>query len=732
MIRTGQFASVAFSLFLLATLPGCSDEQPAKDGPDVNAITGGKVKSGKSTDSTGTPQETGHEGHSHGPESSAGGGSSDSDAPDPFDLKPIVMAKIPPRETLAGRWLLRLMQHIPAKEEGAGPQLGERPVMLLSVVPEAGDETGAVRTLATADQQFSGTTIAKSQATEGRVTFTSNNRDDAEAFNFEGIFVDGVVIGSLEFPNGTVLPARLVPTDEKTLARIEQFDPFDELPEFIKVQQSLVPAEDAKQFAKDHPTSPLARVGLLGIIESLMIRKSPTEDLKPMLEAALADQKRWGERCERQTRFQVLQMMEQTSYNPEFALSYIKDLEKLPRHETVGEFEESMLNTLRQRIKFRAAYNALQSPEAETRKLGVQYAREVLQVLPYNVGMLLALADHLRKEGQPEAAIPLLAEIKALPMQELILRRAFASDPVQRMTPSQRLTELWTSTGRKDDMHDFCMSIYDKKLLSFRRDEKTVEERPEGKGNLVVLAEVFTSSNSPDSVAADLVLSALQKDYSDTMFVALRYHQHSHAPDPLANDTAEGRCFNFYQFSGSPFFLLNGRAVGGIQGTMEHTEPLYRKIKKLIAAELSDETEITVGLSANRQAESVQIQAQVEGADLSNQNLRLRIALTESEIAYTGINGIHRHDMVVRTMPGGYQGVKAIDGVLKFDGTVNLTELKQELDSYLIKFEQTQGQPLPGKPLDLKNLHVVAFVQDDSTRKVLQTAVVPLNVPDPK
>ncbi|MFP6762469.1 MAG: hypothetical protein VB858_02585, partial [Planctomycetaceae bacterium] len=423
-------------------------------------------------------------------------------------------------------------------------------------------------------------------------------------------------------------------------------------------------------------------------------------------------------------------MMEQTGYDPDFALNYISELEKLPRREAIADAEETMLEALRQRIKFRAAYNALQSPEPEAHKRGQQYAREVLQAVPYNVGMLLALSDHLRKEGQFEEAIPLLAEIKALPMQELILRRAFASDPVNRATPTQRLRELWTKTGRKDDMDQYIQSIYDNKLLSFRRDAKPVEERPEGTGNSVVLAEVFTSSNSPDSVAADLVVSALQEDYPDTMLVALRYHQHSHAPDPLANEDTEARCFNFYLFSGSPFLLLDGRAVSNVQGTMEHTEPLYRKARALITSRLSEETEIQVELSANRESNSVQIQAQVEGADLSNRNLRLRIALTESEIAYTGINGIRSHDMVVRAMPGGYHGIKATDGALKFDGTVNLTELKQNLNSYLTRFEQTQGQPLPGKPLDLKKLHVVAFVQDDLTREILQTTVIPLNIPD--
>ena len=157
---------------------------------------------------------------------------------------------------------------------------------------------------------------------------------------------------------------------------------------------------------------------------------------------------------------------------------------------------------------------------------------------------------------------------------------------------------------------------------------------------------------------------------------------------------------------------------------MEQSGELYKQASKLVADRLSEETELKIELTADRQAGTVQIQAQVEGADLSNTNLRLRLALTESDIAYKGINGIRKHDMVVRAMPGGEPGVSVTDGALKYKGSVDLAGLKKELSNYLTNFEEDQGQKFPAKPIDLEKLHVVAFVQDDATREILQATVV--------
>ncbi|MBC8289700.1 MAG: hypothetical protein H8E37_05220 [Planctomycetes bacterium] len=715
--------SVFVLLFLgvLFAFPGCGgDEKPGNEGGE----TGGEATSGESPEGNSTTAETGsekpgHEGHNH-----------ETELPLENSItgprKPIAMARTPKRDRIAGRWLMRFVQIIENEEDQTAPQMGERPVMLISITPGEAETTGSILHLAGVEQPFLDPELIDVKAVGDQVLFTGTNREGDPLFDFSGSFVDGVVIGSIGYANGAVLPARLVPTDERTLARIPGFVPFAALPEFIRLQQQSLIPEQTMQFAKDHPASPLCRMAYLGLVQSHLGRKRPVKEVEAVIEAAVNEQWAWGERCVLQTRHQILQFLNQTGYDAEFSLKYLAELEKLPTPKDLGvDVETPNLTPIRQQIAFRRAYEELQSKDPAVKKQGRVHCEELLKEMPYNAFMLQELANDYRVAGDLEKAISLYAEIKALPMQETLLESAFANAPVKRISPSQRLNDLWKQAKREDDLDNYITSIYDAKLLGFAGEP--VESRPDGKGNRVVLAEMFTSSNSPESVAGDLVISALEKTYPRTMFVALRYHQHAHAPDPLANQDGEARVYNYYRFPGAPLLVLNGENAGTIRGAMNQTIDVHKRAQKLVDERLAQETEVTVELSASQQEDSIHIQTQVNGADLENEHLRLRIVLAESNINYTGFNSVRKHDMVARLFVGGEGGVAAVDGMLKFEGTVDLAAARKNLTEYLTEFEKGQDQKFPSKPVDLKQLSVVAFVQDDTTRQVLQTSIVSLN-----
>ena len=69
-------------------------------------------------------------------------------------------------------------------------------------------------------------------------------------------------------------------------------------------------------------------------------------------------------------------------------------------------------------------------------------------------------------------------------------------------------------------------------------------------------------------------------------------------------------------------------------------------------------------------------------------------------------------------------------------GDVDLAALKKEIADYLSAFEKGREYKFAQKPLELKRLHLVAFVQDDATQDVLQATVVKvtgsLDIPTPK
>ena len=57
----------------------------------------------------------------------------------------------------------------------------------------------------------------------------------------------------------------------------------------------------------------------------------------------------------------------------------------------------------------------------------------------------------------------------------------------------------------------------------------------EGQGDRVVVVELFTGSECPPCLAADLAFDALEQTYTPKDVVLLEYHLHIPRPDPLTN-----------------------------------------------------------------------------------------------------------------------------------------------------------------------------------------------------
>ena len=121
--------------------------------------------------------------------------------------------------------------------------------------------------------------------------------------------------------------------------------------------------------------------------------------------------------------------------------------------------------------------------------------------------------------------------------------------------------------------------------------------------------------------------------------------------------------------------------------------------------------------------------ADAEGSFPPNEPIRLRLALAEDRIFMKGSNGIREHEMVVRAMPGGPQGVELNEGKLHYQGKVDLKSIRQDLNDQLIADEEKHKTKFPSKPLELSHLRLVAFVQNDQSREVYQAKMVPFPSP---
>jgi hypothetical protein len=76
-------------------------------------------------------------------------------------------------------------------------------------------------------------------------------------------------------------------------------------------------------------------------------------------------------------------------------------------------------------------------------------------------------------------------------------------------------------------------------------------------------------------------------------------------------------------------------------------------------------------------------------------------------------------------MPGGAAGTAVTDKNLKMQVAVDLPELRKTLTSYLDTFVGANG-PFPRqiRPMEMRDLRVVALVQDDATNEILNAVQV--------
>jgi len=270
--------------------------------------------------------------------------------------------------------------------------------------------------------------------------------------------------------------------------------------------------------------------------------------------------------------------------------------------------------------------------------------------------------------------------------------------------------------------------------------------RKDPKANQVVLMEFFTGAECPPCVAADVAFDALLMTYKPAEFIGLEYHLPIPGPDPMTNDDSEERK-NYYEtvMAGTPSTLFNGKLEAPDGGRLADSEAKYREYRAVIDKILETTRDAEITLSATRSGDQIKIIASarvLEGARSDSKKGQdgeklqerkpdskpvLRLALTEESIRYVAGNNIRFHHNVVRSLPGGAKGIGLKDGKVKVEGTVDLGALKSQIESYLSDLAKTTSLPNPLPAAKLDKLAVVAFVQDDSDRRVLGAVSVPVN-----
>lgn len=245
-----------------------------------------------------------------------------------------------------------------------------------------------------------------------------------------------------------------------------------------------------------------------------------------------------------------------------------------------------------------------------------------------------------------------------------------------------------------------------------------------GKSDRAVLVELFTGAQCPPCVAADMAFDGLETTYKEADVVLLQYHLHIPAPDALANQDGDDRAKYYKSFlRGTPTTIVNGKPAAPGGGGPDEAGEKYAEFRSVIDPLLEKDTTVNLKLSAARQGDKIDIQVDVKSEAKLGEKTKLRVVVVEDWVRYRGRNGLTYHHRVVRAMPGGAEGFAAADQKV----SVDVSELRTKLSKYLDDFEKNED-PFPDaqRPLRLRDLHVVAFIQDDATNDVLQAASVPV------
>ncbi len=137
---------------------------------------------------------------------------------------------------------------------------------------------------------------------------------------------------------------------------------------------------------------------------------------------------------------------------------------------------------------------------------------------------------------------------------------------------------------------------------------------------------------------------------------------------------------------------------------------------------LEEKPKASIKLSATQKGTKIDIKADVADLAETGADIRLRLALVEEKVAYTGANGLKTHHCVVRDFPGGPAGTVLKDKTATKTVTVNVDLVRKKLLEYLEK--TAKDIPNKAKLVELKKLRVVAFVQNDASGEVMQAAQV--------
>lgn len=248
-----------------------------------------------------------------------------------------------------------------------------------------------------------------------------------------------------------------------------------------------------------------------------------------------------------------------------------------------------------------------------------------------------------------------------------------------------------------------------------------------------VLAEVFTGTGCGSCVGVDLAFEAVLQRYERQDVIVMMHHVHIPSPDPLANRVTEARQ-KFYRVGSAPHYMIDGLEPpvsmfeGG--GPPDKAATILSKgIEPWLQRELVVPADARLSLRVIAKASNILAVVTADRIRTQSKTLKLHIVLVEDRVRYSGRNGVRFHSMVVRDMAGNGASGFVLDGRKKTttEHVFDLQRVSADIKAYLDDYEARQspsGYRFDEKKhqIDPARLAVIAFVQDEASKRVLQAA----------
>ncbi|TWU11517.1 hypothetical protein CA54_03240 [Symmachiella macrocystis] len=560
-----------------------------------------------------------------------------------------------------------------------------------------------------------------------RVVVLPVNSSFEHTYVFTGRLRDGKVIGNFIADKNAARPGKLRATAAKAMAQTGGVKPSLGLNEF---SQSTI-AEDEfaanKQFTKDFPESPLAMDTFMRMLKSETGRGLKEEEIDALAKSYIDNAEYWGELMRRQAVVDAGVSIAEQKKHPQLALKYLLEAEAflsdtspqtwtilVPFHAALMYQEMGELDEASQRMN---AFHKLHPFEP----LGAYYAAEMLE-----------------SRGEFAGALQIYSELACLPNMKQSLDQTFEGQPGY--TPvTKKLQELWdkhsSDAGDQAAFVGHILKAYHNGIRSFVSDQMEPRPPKPGTQNRVVLLEFFTTADAPLGVGIDVAVTGLTHAFGPSELVALRYHLPTEEPDPMAGPQCKER-LNYYNSRVVPLMYIDGKQVNVEPGRLTHAATIYKYLRELVEPILVETVDIELKLNTTVEEDRMKIDVQALSASEFEDDIRLRLVLVEEEVAVETPSGVLLHENLVRIMPGGAEGIAPQDGKLAFQTELLLEDYRQQLLDELQSYEEMRSNLLGEEfkygiyPIGPVRLKLAAFVQNNKTKEVLQSAIVDLKFLD--